>query len=444
MPQGSVYIKTSKGIFPYSVLQKAEQEGAKSQQIRPDQWAAVDGMVPPPFAPESFLVFYESNSTFNACCNQIASDVAGLGWKLVLQPEQKEDKKEYQKAMLFFNHPNAANESLRQVLVKVLIDWASIGYCGIEVVRNAAKEVAEIYHVPAHTLRVHENQDRYCQLRGQKKTWFKKFGSETDIRATDGKESGKLTFQTAANELIWYMDHDTRSDYYGVPKVLPAIGDVVGLIGIRDYNLNFFENYGVPAGVVTLEGKWAKDSEKVVASFLSREHKGSDNAHKTLVVKQPEGCKFVWTPLSTEVKEASFRLYRADLKENVMVCYSMPPERIGVRVVGQLGGNVAEEATKIYVQAVVEPLQEDFETILTQLIMVQGLGILKYRFKFNDVDLRDLTELVNRLGYEIEHGMLTPNEARQELGLKTDPEGDKMYIGSGLLEIGEKEQPTGV
>ena len=111
----------------------------------------------------------------------------------------------------------------------------------------------------------------------------------------------------------------------------------------------------------------------------------------------------------------------------------MPPERIGIRIVGKLGGNVAEEATKIYVQGVVEPLQLDFEDIINEKLLQSET----YRLKFNDIDTRDYDKLVDRLIKQVASAIITPNEARNKLGLKPYLEGDKFFVSSNLISAGE-------
>jgi len=44
---------------------------------------------------------------------------------------------------------------------------------------------------------------------------------------------------------------------------------------------------------------------------------------------------------------------------------------------------------------------------------------------------------VKRLGYEIERGMKTPNQARNILGDEPYKEGDKYYMMSSLISVGE-------
>jgi PBSX family phage portal protein len=431
--QGRVFVETSKGVFPYDLLQKAEQSNANSsKQLEATQkWMTQNNLIPPPYDPISFLTLYESNSVFWRCVNQLASDVSGLGYRLELREDKKDSQSEFDRINAFLSKPNP-EESLRSILKSLLIDWGAIGYWSLEVARNNKQDIAEIYHMPAQTVKVHKSKRKFCQIRRNKKAWFKKFGDPQNISVKTGKEIAGRT-KDRANELIFYKNHYPKSDYYGAPNILSAVGDIMGLIGLRDYNLAFFENYGVPAALIVLEGDWEEGSATTVQNFLNKEIRGSENAHRTLVVEQPENAKLNYTKLGIEVKESSFKLYEKTRQEDILIAYSMPPERVGIRVVGKLGGNVAEEATQVYVSSVVEPLQLDVEEIINDMLLQSEI----YEFKFNDIDTRDLDALSTRLLAEIGSAVRTPNEARNELGLKPYPEGDKFYIQSSFIEVGE-------
>lgn len=426
-------MQTSKGVYPFSILKAAEKQSSK-QLKQTEKWMTLNELVYPPYSPDMLLALYESNPVFMRCVNQLATDVAGLGWSLQLKKDKKENKTEFERTQTLLQTPNP-EDALRIILKQLLVDWGAIGWFGIEVVRNNKGEITELYHVPAHTLRVHVSQEKYCQIRNNKKVWFKKFGLEKDFSSKDGKE-GQFSLEDRANELIYYRNFYPKSDYYGVPNAISAVGDILGLIGLRDYNLAFFENYGVPSAIIILEGDWEDGSEKTVSEFLNKEIRGTDNAHRTLVVTQPDNCTFTYKSLGTEVKEASFRLYEQTRREDILIAYSMPPERVGVHIVGKLGGNVAEEATHIYVQGVVEPLQTDLEDIINNKLLQSEA----YEFKFENIDLRDYDIEIKQMGYQIERAMMTPNEARNKLGLKPYPEGDKFFIMSSLIETGEPEE----
>lgn len=442
--KGSVYVETSKGIFPYEMLQKAEKESS-SKQLEPTlKWMTANDLVPPPYNPMSFWTLYESNSVLFRCVNQLAIDVAGLGWIFQLREDKKDNQSELGRLKEFTKTKFDVDDSFRTILKKLLIDWGALGYFGLEVARNNKGDIAEVYHVPAHTLRVHRSKKKYCQIRNNKKVWFKKFGEPKNISSKTGKEFAGRGGRDRANELIFYKNYYPKSDYYGVPNGISATGDIMGMIGQRDYNLAFFENYGIPSALITLEGEWDKGSDKKVSDFLNKEIKGTANAHRTMVMMVPASSnelsdnKIKYEKLGVEVKESSFKLYAQGCKENILIAYSMPPERVGIRIVGKLGGNVAEEATKIYVQGVVEPLQLDLEEIINGKLLQSEL----YEFKFKDIDLRNFTVLVERVVKQVSSAILTPNEARNEIGLKPYAEGDKFYIQSTFIEAGEADVDT--
>jgi PBSX family phage portal protein len=380
------------------------------------------------------LTLYESNSIFFRCVNQLAIDVAGLGSSFKLREDAKENKVELKRLKEFIEHKNSDDDRLRTIFKKLLIDWGTLGYFGLEIARNRKGDIGNLFHVPAHTLKVHKSKKKYCQVRNNKKMWFKKFGEEGNISAKTGKDfSGRGSRKDRANEMIFYKNYYPKSDYYGVSNIISAIGDIMGLLGLRDFNLAFFENYGVPAGLIVLDGEWDDDAPEKIEAFLNKEVKGAANAHRTMVIAQPDKCQFTYQKLGIEVKEASFKIYEKTRREDILIAYSMPAQRIGITpTVGKLGGNVAAEQTMIYVQGVVEPLQLDLEEIINELLASEI-----YEFKFKDIDTRDIIALSERLTKEIASAIKTPNEARNELGEKPYAEGDKFYVASNLVEAGE-------
>jgi len=432
-------VTTDQGaILPFSDLQKHEMKKSSKQIKEEKVWLTESGLASRPFSPESFLTLYESNAIFWATVKQIATDVAGLGWKLVLKEGQKENESEKKVLDIFFNKPNPTL-SLRKICERVIIDWGAIGYCGLEVTRSGDNKVDGLYHVPAYTLWVHTDKEKFCQRRMLKKVWFKRFGLEKNFHVKEGTE-GEYEEKDRANELIYLLNYYPRNDYYGVPNILPAVGSVIGLIGIRDYNLAFFTNYGVPAYFVLLSGNWDEGAEKIIRQHLETDVKGAGSSHKTMVFQARGGDTITFKPLSVDIKEGSFRVYQQVLREDILAAYSMPAYRIGINIVGSLGGTNIGESTVIYNQSVVEPLQEDLEDVLNNRIIEEGLDCHSYKFKFNDMDLRDRDAEAKRNNEAIQHGKMTPNEARNQEDLgETYPEGDRFYMNASLIEVGQAE-----
>ena len=452
------FIVTNKGIFPLATLKATElkEEKVKSKQLKEEStYLQQHGLIPLPFEAPSLLTLKDNCSYFDACVKQIAKDVVGQGWTLELREGKKENKKEKDRILNFIaNSGGDRDETFEQTLERGLVDWGCIGWWGWEVSRvEKGKDkgnVNGLWHVPAQTIRVHKDHDKYCQVRGDKKVWFKRFGLTEDINSTDGKdlkieeieedEEKKKLEKEKAHEMIFYRNYYPQSDYYGAPNILSSVGAVTGLIGVRDYNLSFFENYGIPAGLLVLEGKWDKASAKKICDFLDVEIKGTDNAHKTMAIHIPTGGKFRWEQLSAVKKEGSFEIYHKDLRDEVLVVYKMPPYRIGIAEPGSLGGSIASESTKIYVASVVTPLEKDVERLVTQKLFVEGLKCNDYTFNLNELDLRDKDAEAKRDQLYFGMGVLTPNQIlkRQGRDKETYPEGDQYYVSSTYLPVGEE------
>jgi len=397
------YIKTSKGLFPVSVLRKVENR-VKSKQFKEERKYITDkGLVPVPFNVNGLLALQENCSYFDSCVKQIAKDVVGQGWSIV--EKQQEDiseaaiEEQKKKVKEFLEDPNNEEEAIEDIIERCIIDW--------------------------------------CQVRNAQYRWFKRINYEKNINADTGVEvSGRS--ENVANEIIYFKNYYTRSSYYGAPNVLGAIGAVRGLIGIRDYNVSFFENYGIPAALVTLEGDWEEDSAKYINNFLDVQIKGSDNAHKTLVLELPTGGTLTWKPLSVEVKEGSFTLYYKQARDEILSAYKMPPYRIGISETGSLGGSTARESTVIYINSIIAPLQNAVNRILTKSILHKGLNCELVNFQFNKIDTRDLDAEVKRWQTLFSLGAINVNYIRDKLNLEKVDHGDDYYIAATYLPIGEE------
>jgi len=315
---GEVYLlKTSKGVFHPSQLKiEKNQEKKESKQVSDEdtKFLTEKDLKPHPFNVKGLLWLMDNCEYFDACVKQIGTDVVGQGYELKLVEGKKENKKDKEKIEKFLNEPNSnEEESFEKIVKNAVVDLESIGWFGLELARDKTQPLG-IWNVPAHTLWIHKDKEIFCQERGTKKVWFKKFGSEKDIDSKSGKE--KKGTSDPANELIYYKEYYQQSNYYGRPPILPSVGAARGLVGIRDYNLAFFENYGIPMGWIILKGKWKKGSEKKLNDFWNTNIKGTENAHKVVILRVPREGDIIWVPIeSKEAKQGSFVELDKQLRE---------------------------------------------------------------------------------------------------------------------------------
>ena len=451
----SFIVSTEGEVSPLSALVSTHIEKRDQQQESDDSWLKGDGLMERPYPAESFYAMYESNTMVWRCCRQIATDVAGLGWTLNVRESMSENEAERKKIMELLEHPNP-DMSFRRINEAFVIDVEVSGCGALQVVRSKNDEVYEVWHMPSGHIWVYKDGSKFCQNRYLKKTWFAQYRAGTK----DGKKQERLSLNPEtgeaasgdiselANELIWYFSYYPGSRWYGVPSMLPCTGEILTGLGIRDFNLAFFGNHGIPAYIVKMEGPWdvgseleegEDDSMKIVEDYM-KALRSPAKAHSTLVLDVPDGCKLEVEPLAVKVEEGSFKVLKQMVDQDVLTAYSMPPYRIGIAVrAGSLAGNIAGELTTNYINGVVEPRQSDLEAIWSDQIFRDGLNCPSYELKFKNLDIRDEAIEHKEDDERVSNGTMSRNEYRIKRGEEAIPGLDSFTIPATVITIGEED-----
>ena len=438
------------------------------------------GLVTPIYNPRSLANLMEINTYHARSISTIARDTAGIGW--VLTPEVENPSND--ESSLLRDFIENQQVPIGETLYRAELDYRSVGFSAIELVREGmiyTGKPYQLHHIPSLTLRRHKDGKRVVQTIGTKKRWFKMVGVEQDLNCETGEllPSGSLDPSKRASEIVWNASYSPRSELYGVPEWISILGTIAGDFSRREYNRTFFDNYGVPAYAVFVTGNFdpGEEDEKGRTELERAIEKHFDeiarNPHSTLILTLPTmgndgDVKIEFKPLATEIKEASFRMYRADNRDEIITAHGIPPYRIGVMVSGQLAGNMAQEATQIYKMSVLEPRQNNIEQWINHVIVRQGFGITDWTWELEEIDLTDekheielhkslfdigaitVAEIRSRWAdrMNIDHempeaegaprfavigapalvqgGIMTLNEARAQMGLEPVPGGDEL------------------
>lgn len=194
-----------------------------------------------------------------------------------------------------------------------------------------------------------------------------------------------------------------------------------GDIARRDYNIAFFDNWGVPAYAVFITGNFdpgeldEQGKSEFERSIEEHFNELSKSPHSTLIMSVPttEGqgeVNIEFKPLSTEVKEASFRLFRQDNRDEILAAHGVPPYRMGIAETGSLGGSTAQESTEIYKRSVIEPRQEMLESMINKYILWEGFEAFDWEFKFAEIDTQDEKHDMDMATELFRNAAMTPNQ----------------------------------
>lgn len=396
-------------------------------------------LVEPSFNPYKIANLLLLNTYHARCVNTIAKDVAGSGFEL--NKSENAHQLDYDLLLAFFTENIKVFEAADR-------DYRAVGFAYIEIVKPLydSKELPIfLNHIPSATMRRHKDYDnrgrpkKFAQIKNGKTVWFKAAGIQEDIHKDNGTFYPQLPPEKRGSEIWFFNDYSPNDFFYNTPTILPAIQAIKGDISRARFNATFFDNYAVPAYAIFITGNFPSEDEDELEEDkeLTDEDEGMDDfdrqiekhfkdlnkhPHSTLVLKIPasddiDGGKVEVqaVPLSTEVKEASFRLYRKDNRDEIIIAHGVPGYRIGVTDTGALAGNIATEATKIYGSSVVIPDQNMFHDFINGYLIKQCFQIEHITFKFNPLDIDTLIQDIELLIKLFAVGVVTPNDIIRNL-----------------------------
>lgn len=389
----------------------------------------------PIYNPLKLATLLELNTYHEDCVYAKAHDTAASGHDI----KAAEDANESDKSVLesFFNNPHF---DIASIFEAAEVDYQSTGYAVIEFIKEGKVFDGTPYrlrHIPAHTVRMHQSRQMFVQMVGTQKVYFKAVAAgndiiddsllQSDLHKDNGTwfKPGSLPIDKRATEVLYFNRYSPRDWYYGIPQIIPAIGAITGDISRARYNTTFFDNYAVPSYAVFVTGQFKDEDEivngqktgkTVLQSAIEQHFKElAENPHSTLILTIPideeEGeVKIEFKPLSVDIKEASFRLYRKDNRDEIIAKHRVPPYRVGVYETGQLAGNLGQESTRIYADSIVTPGQRKYENVINNYIINQCFDIQGYKFSFNVLTVDETVTDIDNCGKLMTYGAMTPNQ----------------------------------
>lgn len=382
------------------------------------------------------------NRKFDANGNPAGQAIAPPAPPDPTDPENQPDQKMQKLANKLIRVQNSLNDlmdslneedSLMDTLLKVWIDYEATGNGYIEIGRKNNGEIGYVGHIPAATMRVRIDRDGYVQwvlpgyvgpqpfgLAGPYPglTFFRNFGDTTtpDVFGKDPKP----------NEVIHIKKHSSKSTYYGVPDIIPAIASVVGDKFAREYNLDYFENKAVPRYALIVKGaKLSAQAERKILDYFRKEVKGKH--HGTLYIPVPASVggnvDVTLQAIEDGMQEGSFHQYREDNKHEIAMAHRVPTSKLAA---SGSGGHQAQgrEDSKNFKELIVNPEQTRLEWKVNKIV---STFTDMFTLKFNEYELDDEDTRSRIHDRYVRLGVENPNEIRAELN-KFPRKGGDAYL----------------
>jgi len=442
--------------------QKAETAARTSDPSSKAPGNIFSEYVEPPFQLDSLTALLFDSPDYFAVCDQMATDVAGMGWDLVdneavtdasmAEPDGTPDEGQIDPHINLEAAASAQRHLARKWLDKVgsdfqgtdvsLVDFSKMlendydatGNCHAEVVRGPNFKPIGLIHVPARLVRRHRDGLGYMQLNAETRriaAFFRPFGEpvkpidQAPWQYLTRTEAGQMNSPhhpagTLKNELIDFKRYHPAELHYGIPPLIAAMNAVAGNIFSDNRNVRFFINRGLPDWVVTIKADQNvftdPESKLIIDEFQAslEEHmrylkEGDD--YRILTLRLPTGeLEVTWEQLNTDLKDMDFQVYQTRNRDIIFRVYRMVPGRLGVIETANLGSGSGESQNETYKRAQIDPRQLMFETFYNLLLDEMGWTLVRH--KFNEIDIIDEEREILIFSTAVGSKALTLNDKR--------------------------------
>jgi len=396
----------------------------------------------PPLGSNSFedlTALLIDSTDYATSVEQIATDVAGLGWHLdPVDQDEPMDQGEITRAMTLLAAPQRSMLMgeilmLGEIIKRAVMDYLTLGNAWIEVIRqnnDPSRPPSGFAHAPGVAMRLRSNLYGHVMLslETNKYAFFRTlFSDPKDERSNDPRTGEPL------NEMIYFKRYSPGSPWYGVPRIVPAMRAIKGTVLSAERNIRFFLNRAMPEWTIILTGETDNISdenyqqmETDITEYMRNVVRGDD--YRTFLMTMPTGISVKFEKVNIDVNDSSHQQYRKDNRDEILRSQGMQPGRLGIVESGNIGSGSGESQIEVYKTSTVKPPQEMLERQINAILHANepaGLGLKTVNFKFDEIDSIDEAREATIAATLAQTGWLTVNEGRayasQFLKIHLDP-----------------------
>lgn len=245
---------------------------------------------------------------------------------------------------------------------------------------------------------------RYAlSIGGNNYQYFKEYGSSRDLHRETGEwgtEQKPVPADKRASEVLHFRAQPDAHTPYGVPRWISQLPSVLGSRKSEEFNIDFFDNGGVPPVIIFLTG--GNTSAQTRGELERVGSGGAMKKNRMLVVELEPGGGTIDKPADAKVtverfgadrqSDAMFAQYDKDCGHKIKRSFRLP----GLFLGDSDDYNFATSHTAYMVaeQQIFAPEREDFDEVFTIQVLPR-LGFEGYELISNPVTLKN-SELMSK------------------------------------------------
>lgn len=342
----------------------------------------------------SYQQCYEQLEVVNRGVNMIVDDVAAIktkvGEPLVINSRPGVRKKSLEK--LLNKEPNPFEDIdafKRKLVMDLLLDGnIFIYYDGVH-----------MYQLPSVKVTVVADKKNYVS--------HYKF---------DGGE------EFSPDEIIHVKDNSYKSIYRGSSRLEPALRTMRIILEMRNFQDNFFKNGAVPGLVLKSENTLNERLKQKLTDEWSRKFRPGQGGKRPIIL---DGGLEIDAYSKTTFSDLDFQNSITQCEETVLKCLGVPPILLNT---GN-NANLRPNHRLFYLETII-PIVNKLNSALERFFGYEIYEDTTYIEALRP-ELQDQASYLQSL---VNGGIITPNEARSELGKEKDPdpESDKLRIPANI------------
>jgi len=237
-------------------------------------------------------------------------------------------------------------------------------------------------------------------------------------------------------EILNFKQHDDpNSPVFGLSPLEPIIWETRTDLSAMISNYAFFSNDATPGAQYILEEGLSDEQQNKVIEDIQRQLSGPENRNKSIAVAGVKEIK----SLQISPKDMEFNLLRKFTTEKVCAAFGVP--KAILNYTDGVNYSNGENQTQKFWEGTISPLQDLLaEFINNEILPVLGIDGIKIEFNTKTFDDQQWNEASSRA--DVEHGIITINEAREKRGANTfDPKTYGEFVDKPLIWNGMGVKP---
>lgn len=253
-------------------------------------------------------------------------------------------------------------------------------------------------------------------------------------------------------DLVHFKMRHPLDDYYGMPPLMAAAGRVDVDNYMRDFVKAFFQNAGVPAGLLTIKQRMTAEQKAEVKGRFRNEFHGPRGWHDLLILDQAEAT---FQPMTSQLGQRGLVYPDLDAitEARIAMVFGVPLGLVGAKL-GMASSSYANRKSdrESFWDETLAPLYRMLAETIDTFLLPDFTGLDEVLFDMSDVRAlqEDIDKIHKRVRDNYLGGVITKQEARCAIGFPADAEGGEFLLPRGTtveldtaVPAGEAAAPAG-